>query len=349
VKERWVCDSDAATAYVGERLESLREAHELASWKDLRCGPKFAAAVANAGFTWDGPSILSPEGKRGTMRVPSWLDREAYEYEVRFEVERMAGDGPLTLLFPLAGRPQPRDLGAFVMDGEQGTTCGFDGRDRKPLSETGEARQEPLLRKEQPMVVHLTCRTSHVRVEVDGTSVASLKDLNRLHLPKPLRDQFADKLDALHVRTAEGTRFRFRGLGWRLLPKHDKDVPLASTQAKRVQDMMPLGTTWTGKSHRDEVAVTAKVVARNQVARTATLDLRGHGRNRWNVRIAVSTNANGTTFEIDGAQRKDAKVAIYNETGNGTVANGTITMKWDWKNSTRGKKGYSEDGFSGRK
>lgn len=346
MQKPWVRESEAATAYVGERLESLREMHELASWMDLRCDSKFAAAVTRSGFTWEGPSILSPEGKSASLRVPSRLDSDPHEYELRFEVERMAGDGALFVMLPLPGRRDDRDLGAFVLDGEQGTTCGFDGQDRKPLSETGEVRQEPILRKEQTMVVHATCRTSRIRVEVDGQLVGAIKDLNRLHLPKNLQSQYADSRNALHVRTTNGTRFRFRGLGLRLLDGETSRAALASAPAKGVVDLMPMGTTWRGELHKGDVGATAKVVARNQPAGTATLAIRAQ--NGWDVRMAIRTNRNGSAFEIGDTKRKDAKVKIFGESGNGTVANGHITMNWDWKNTVRGR-GYSENGFSGKK
>lgn len=327
-------------------LDEVDQQLELASWHDLRCLTLFAKAAATSGFAWQGAALMSPPDRPGILRLPSDMDGEGLiaAYQVRLEVERVSGEGPLRLFFALPNRPAPdRELAALVLD-ESGRTQ-FDAV-RKQGS--GPTHDGALLVEGVPSVVLMTCEHDGIRVEVDGKEVLAHDQLNDLQMPSGWRKRLADNNRSFHVVTPADTRFRILGASFRAMPQRPLTAPAAATASGDLpEDQMPLGKVWRGKRD-DGLRVTARVVARNQRAKVATIDLRGS--DGWHVIVPVRTDARGADFTIGDVRRRDAKVKIFDESGSGNAGLSGMEMKWRWNNlrnhPCKGKKkGVAEGSF----
>lgn len=336
-----------AAAQLGEELQRIEERLDEVAWRDLRCYPGFPNALARSGFAWEGTTLVSPADKAAVLRLLSPLDGTLYShYELRLELERMSGTGTLRVLFPMPDRPQPdRELGSFVIDAGQGSTSGLERADGAE-SKFATTHRGSLLDQGESVVVVMNCRNDRIRVTVDGKEVCDFDDVKHLRLPKALQSQFRDATNSVHLLTPEGSQFRVVGAGFRIVTAQtqavaDRYVPRAGMPT----DQLPLHAVWRGKNE-DGGDVTLKVIARNQALRTARIELRGS--NGWLVRIAVTTNASGSQFQLGDAKRYDAKVKLFDESGSGTVNGSHIKVWWRWRNAKAEGKGVYKNSFSGK-
>ncbi|MBL9077286.1 MAG: hypothetical protein JNL08_07280 [Planctomycetes bacterium] len=319
---------DAAAAEHRTLLDDVEEQLELTTWLDLRCRSDFAAAVAQSGFAWQGASLASPAERGGVLRLPSDMDREGLiaHYQLRLEVERTSGTGPLRLFFALPDRPEPdRELAAVVFD-DAGDVTRFDA---VRASRSANSHQGRLLEPGKSSTIVLTCKNDRIGVEVDGQRVLDHDEVRHLLTPPAWGAKLGNRR-SFHLVTEAGTQIRLLSASFRAVPPPAPDAPAAiDVTAGLAEDQMPLGRVWRGALDNG-LKVTARVVARNQRARTATIDLRGS--NGWNVCIPVRTDGRGADFTIGDVRRLDAKVRIYNESGKGKAGAGGMVMDWKWDN-----------------
>jgi hypothetical protein len=340
-------NGEAATK-LGEDLQRIEERLDEVAWRDLRCYPGFVNSMARSGFVWEGTTLVSPVDKAASLRLPSPLDTTLYShYQLRFELERVSGTGSLRVLFPMPDCPPPdRALGSFVIDASNGGTSGLENADGAE-SRFATTHSGALLDQGNAVVIVMTCKNDRIRVAVDGSEVCDFDDVKHLRLPKALQAQFRDAMSSVHLLPADGAQFRLLGAGFRVVT-----AQTLATAARYVprqglpEDCLPLRSVFRGHN-ANGVGVTLKVIARNQALRTARIELRG--KNGWLVRIDVTTNANGTQFQLEDAKRYDAKVKLFDESGSGTVNGDHIKVWWRWRNAKAGAKGVYEDSFSGKR
>ena len=336
-------DDQGRVARMDEVLEELLERRDLAAWTDLRCHDDFEDSIGKCGFAWQGAAVVPKDGKGGLLRVPSSLDGTLHEhYQLRFVVERVAGEGPLRILFPLSGSVEQRELGMFVLDAANGRS-GLDGVDKQAFDDNETTHRGRLLGDEESTEIVLDCKANRVRVEVDGKQIVDFGNMRVLSLPPAYRARFANRSSSIHLLTEDDATFAVSAIGFR--PVNDAEVMGNAgngVRARNVADQLAVGRTWRGKTGRG-LAVTAKVVGRNRASRTATIELKG--KNGWHVRLTVkSTGENGSQFEIERAARLDAPVKLTRAGGNGH-AGSHLQLKWEWANHRAGKDGYYEDSF----
>lgn len=326
-----------------EKLDLVQARLDESRYRDLRCTDRFAEAVTKSGFAWDGAELVSPKDAAASLRIPSELEEQLHDrYQCVFEIERVEGDGPLRILLPVPGCTEPYELATLVLDAKGGR-CGLEsvGGQRFDGKASGQGQW---LRPGDPTVIEVCCKTNGITVRVDGNEVLDFDRMKQLRSSADV-DKLSLARRSLHVVTSPGTRFRLNRAGFRAMA----DASPAATAPWRqrvaaVADELPVGRSWSGKT--DGGAVTnAKVVARNQALRTATLVLKAG--NGWHVRLAVKTNASGGQFEIVNATRLDAPVLLNRESGNGSASASGIHIVWRWANHRGGNDGIYEGWFKG--
>lgn len=351
VGDRKIGDAAVAEELAGQ-LDRVREKMELATWEDFRCQKDFAHQFKLSGFAWQGPTIVPPKARDSRLRLPSRLDgtESPAQYQLRFEVVRVDGEGPLQLIFPLPGDPAYPEMGMLVLDGDGGSTSGLASIGGKSFQDNSWTYRKPVLRKDELVDVVLTCETNRVRVEVDGAEVIDFPEMKRFTLPRELKQlsEFQSG-KSVYVQIPAGSSFHIASFGFR--PGADQQQQSATVSAETSgerlpEDQLPLHRVWRGKNDKG-VATTAKVIARNQARRTATIELRAA--NGWHVRMDVDADdAAGKQFQVGNTRRLDAKVRIDGEGGNGSASSNGIHISWNWHNHRGQRDGYYEGWFKGK-
>ena len=333
-----------------ERLAVHQETLDLASWDDLRCNDAFERNMEMAGLVWKGTAVLTPVDRDVMFRVPSRLDHKKLEnYQLRMAVERVQGDGPLRICFPLSGyqtNDNP-DVGVLVLDGGQGGTSGLDiiGKQGFENNSTTKPGSSARLAKGDVVDVIVTYRPSLVQVHVDGEKIVDCDEVKRLHLPNSLKlTSFSSPVLIL----PRGTQFRIVCLGLRDIPDIASVSRGSSSQGKGPQeDLLSKGAICHGRDY-DNNPCTMKVLERNQAAGTARLEFSKP--NGWKISMIVNEVAkNGSGFEVGDIKRLGARVKIWDEKGRGSASATRFHIIASWKNAHPGEKGFVEFSFSGRR
>lgn len=332
-----------------DEAEALQDELDVYSWEDLRLRPNFEAALEKARFTLDKSHIVSPAEGEAVLRLPSPLDGKVRPYELRFEIERIAGTGPLRILLPLANRAEDNpELAALVIDGGGGRTTGLECHRRGSLADNRNNHDGVVLAPDTPVVVVISVRPNRIQVGADQTRVVDCTTPKELTCPESLTRMLGGARSSLHLITDQGSRFRIVSAGYRGLPSAEARATTRATARRKdmPKDQLPLGSVWTGATDKNK-SVIARVVQRNQRCETATIELRGAG--GWRVRIPVKTNDSGTKMQIGNVRRLDAKVSIFDESGSGAVGSGVMELRWSWKNRSSERRGFYEDHFYGKR
>lgn len=336
-------NAEAADKLDDAYAEACERSH-LSEFRDLRCFTGFDEGANKSGAKWDGPFLALPAEGGKALRVASPLDQRLEDrYQLRLQVQRTSGDGPLRVLFPIPGCPDPRQLGAIVIDAAGGACSGIDGAGASSLQSTKRSQGAYALGEGKTATVVLTCRTNRIVAEVDGVEVADFDEMRSLRLSDDLTAKFASATNSFHVLPGEKTQFRVEAIGYRVLPEPGAGkAAVAAAARKGVEDMMPAGRVWT----RDRDGGTVKVIHRNQSARTATLSFRI---GRWHTHLTVKTNASGSSFELENARRLDDRVRLDNESGNGAASADRIELLVNWSNHRGNKQGFHKGKFIGER
>ncbi|MDB5386753.1 MAG: WD40-repeat containing protein, partial [Planctomycetaceae bacterium] len=165
---------------------------------DLLKGLDLAKAVMEGSWVRDATGLLSPTDAAGTIEV---FGSGPSEYELTCDVERLSGDGPLSLGIVMQGQQ-----GCIFLDAKDGMLGGLAVK-KKSLRTTGvDSWNGTLLAPGRTHQISCQIRADQVTVHVDGRTIvdwtgqpASLMIPEGFHAPQQL---------ALALATADKTRFR---------------------------------------------------------------------------------------------------------------------------------------------
>ncbi|MCA8951979.1 MAG: hypothetical protein KDE27_20890 [Planctomycetes bacterium] len=350
-------NSDAAEEFARLRDDFEDEVDD-AAWTDVRRHRNFENSVGRAGASWDGTSVLAADGQELKLRVPSALDgagRFPDWYQARFDIERVAGTGPLRILLPLHSSELAPRVAVLVLDGGNGTARGLEtvaGRafdsDYNPT-----AGQGSVLEQGRVVRIQVTCGRKLLRVETDDATIVDFDEPRTVATPRELLPRFEKSLNAIHLLAAPEARFRIASLAFR--SGADKDEPQVGTRAGgRGRTSSASGDDWLAKGRtfrgriEDGLRTTAVVVARDRARKTATIQLRGANGMRWAFHV-IGTNATDSQFRIDKVRRLDTnRVKIYEEGGSGSVGSERIELRFHWHNRHGGARKYIEGSYTGK-